>query len=88
MVFVGIKNKIMRVGTIKVDHPFKVVFSGIHSLIFHFETALDCRNAMEALAWYCDKDKAFFITSINEILLEVVYTKSTLNYHNGDVWID
>ena len=79
----------MKIGTIKVDHPFDIVFSGIHSLIFRFDTPLDCRNAMESLAWYCDKDKDFFVTSINERLLEIVYTKTTtMHYHNGDVWID
>ena len=78
----------MKIGTIKVDHPFKVVFSGIHSLIFHFETPLDCRNAMGLVDWFCDKDKDFFVTSINERVLEIVYTKSTIHYHNGDVWVD
>lgn len=78
----------MTIGLIKVDHPFKVIFSGIHSLIFHFETALDCRNAMMSIDWYCDKDKDFFVTSINDKLLEIVYTKSILNYHNGNIWID
>lgn len=78
----------MEIGTIKVDHPFKVVFSGIHSLIFHFETSRDCRNAMMEIDWYCDKDKDFFVTSINDKLLEIVYTKSMLNYHNGNIWID
>ena len=78
----------MTIGTIKVDHTFKVIFSGVHSLILRFENNLDCRNAMWALAWYCDKDKDFFVTSINGILLEIVYTKSAINYHNGNVWID
>ena len=78
----------MKIGTIKGDHPFKVVFSGIHSLILHFETALDCRNAMMAISWYCYKDKYFFVTSINDNLLEIVYTKTTIHYHKGDVWID
>ena len=78
----------MRIGKIKVDHPFKVLFSGIHSLILQFETQLDCRNAMELIDWYCDIDKDFFVTSINGKLLEIVYTKSTIHYHNCDVWID
>lgn len=78
----------MEIGTIKVEHPFKVVFSGIHSLVFRFETSLDCRNAMMSVDWYCYKDKDFFVTSINDKLLEIVYTKSTLYYHNGNIWID
>lgn len=78
----------MKIGTIKVDHPFKVIFSGIHSLIFRFETPLDCRNAMMSISWYCDKDKDFFVTSINERVLEIVYTKTTMYYRNGNVWID
>lgn len=86
--FVGIKENIMEIGTINVDHPFKVIFSGIHSLIFHFETPLDCRIAMMAISWYCDKDKNFFVTSINERVLEIVYTKTAIHYHNGNVWID
>lgn len=78
----------MEIGTIKVDHPFKVVFSGIRSLILRFETPLDCRNAMEEIDWYCDRDKDFFVTSINDRLLEIVYTKGTMYYHNGNIWID
>lgn len=78
----------MEIGRIQVDHPFKVVFSGIHSLIFRFETELDCRNAMMAIDWYCDKDKDFFVTSINGNILEIVYTKPTMYYHNGNIWID
>ena len=78
----------MKIGTIKVDHPFKVVFSGIQSLILRFETTLDCRNAMMLIDWYCDRDKDFFVTSINGKLLEIVYTKTMIYYHNGDVWID
>lgn len=78
----------MTIGTIKVDHPFKVVFSGLHSLILRFETQLDCRNAMWSLAWFCDKDKDFFITTINGRLLEIVYTKTAIHYHNGNVWVD
>ena len=78
----------MRIAKIKVDHPFKVVFSGIHSLILRFETPLDCRNAMGLIDWYCDRDKDFFVTSINGKLLEIVYTKPTMYYHNGELWID
>ena len=78
----------MKIAKIKVDHPFKVVFSGIRSLILRFETPLDCRNAMESIDWYCDRDKDFFVTSINGKLLEIVYTKSTMYYHNGELWID
>lgn len=78
----------MTIGTIKVDHPFKVIFSGLHSLILSFETQLDCRNAMCSLAWFCDKDKDFFITTINGRLLEIVYTRTAIHYHNGNVWID
>lgn len=78
----------MTIGTIKVDHPFKVVFSGLHSIILRFETSLDCRNAMMSIDWYCNKDKDFFVTSINGKLLEIVYIKNTMHYHNGNIWID
>lgn len=78
----------MTIGTIKVDHKFEVVFSGLHAIVLRFETQLDCRNAMYSLDWFCDKDKDFFVTSINGRLLEIVYTKTTMHYHNGNVWID
>lgn len=78
----------MRIAKIKVDHTFEVVFSGIHSLILKFKSPLDCRNAMGLVDWYCDKDKDFFVTSINERVLEIVYTKSTIHYHNGNIWVD
>lgn len=78
----------MKIAEIKVDHTFKVVFGGIHALILMFETTLDCRNAMASISWYCYKDKDFFVTSINDKILEIVYTKTTIHYHNGNVWID
>ena len=78
----------MKIGTIKVDHDFKVVFSGIHSLILQFETQLGCRNAMWEIAWFCDKDENFFVTSINGKILEIVYTRTIIHYHNGNVWVD
>lgn len=77
----------MKIGTIKVDHPFKVV-EGIHSLIFNFETKLDCRNAMYSLSWYCEREENFFLTSINDKRLEVVYTGGTIRYQFDSVWID
>lgn len=78
----------MKIAKIEVDHPFKVVFSGLHSLILRFETPLDCRNAMCSIDWYCDRDKDFFVTSINDKILEIVYIKNTMYYHNGNIWID
>lgn len=78
----------MTIGTIKVDHTFKVIFNGLHSLILSFETQLDCRNAMWSLAWFCDKDKDFLITTIDGRLLEIIHTKYAIHYHNGNVWID
>lgn len=78
---------IMKIAEIKVEHPFKVV-EGIHSLIFSFETKLDCRNAMYSLSWYCEREENFFITSINDKRLEVVCTAGTIRYQFDSVWID
>ena len=77
----------MKIAEIKVEHPFKVV-EGIHSLIFSFETKLDCRNAMFSLSWYCEREENFFLTSINDKRLEVVCTTGTIRYQFDSVWID
>ena len=77
----------MKIGEIKVDHPFKVV-CGHHALIFYFETELDCRNAMYSLSWYCERESNFYITSINGKRLEVVCTNASIRYQFNSVWVD
>ena len=77
----------MKIGEIKVDHPFKVV-CGHHSIIFDFETELDCRNAMYSLSWYCERESNFYITSINGKRLEVVCTNAGIHYQFNNVWVD
>ena len=77
----------MKIGEITAEHPFKVV-CGLHSIIFDFETELDCRNAMYSLSWYCERESNFYITSINEKRLEVVCTNASIRYQFNSVWVE
>lgn len=77
----------MKIAEIKVEHAFKVV-CGHHSIIFDFETELDCRNAMYLLSWYCERESNFYIASINGKRLEVVCTNETVRYQFNSVWVD